>query len=229
MEFRFIINLNYILAINWKTLASQLYKSSVSKVDCVGEYLHDLIEFLVFDLNTSYDKIHLIGHSLGAHIAGVAGSLVQNDKISRITGLDPAFPRFHLTDSNRRLNKNDAKFVDIIHTSGNSLGIFEAIGHADFYPNGGVAEQPGCSGIGELFASLCSHTRASLYYAESIMNLGAFPSISCPSWSEYLLNNCNSSDIIHMGHNALQSSNGRYYLATKTSSPFSYQYEITHL
>lgn len=199
------------------------------QVNCVGEYLHDLIEFLINDLKSSSDKIHLIGHSLGAHIAGVAGSLMKNKKIGRITGLDPAFPRFHLSDPNRRLCKNDAQFVDVIHTAGNSLGIYEAIGHVDFYPNGGVSEQPGCNGIGELVASLCSHTRASLYYAESIQNQNAFPCVNCPSWSEYLLNNCNSSYIIHMGHNASNSSRGRFYLTTKSSPPFSHKYEITYL
>lgn len=43
-----------------------------------------------------------------------------------------------------RLEKNDSHFVDIIHTSAGFLGIKEAIGHVDFYPNGGVPPQPGC-------------------------------------------------------------------------------------
>lgn len=38
------------------------------------------------------------------------------------------------------IDKSDANFVDIIHTNGNSLGLFKPLGHIDFYPNGGVAQ-----------------------------------------------------------------------------------------
>lgn len=71
------------------------------------------------------DKIHLIGHSLGAHISGFAGkgyqSLTYGQKLPRITGLDPANPCFHDTTSNNRLDETDARFVDVIHTN---LGVF---------------------------------------------------------------------------------------------------------
>lgn len=60
------------------------------------------------------------------------------------SGLDPAFPLFDQGSPHRRLSPSDAKFVDIIHTDGGLLGNPHAIGHADFYPNGGTPLQPGC-------------------------------------------------------------------------------------
>lgn len=45
------------------------------------------------------------------------------------------------------LDKNDADFVDIIHSSAGSLGYMDPIGDVDFYPNNGKAHQPGCKGI----------------------------------------------------------------------------------
>jgi len=44
------------------------------------------------------------------------------------------------SDPKYRININDANFVDIIHTNGNSLGLLKPLGHIDFYPNGGKAQ-----------------------------------------------------------------------------------------
>ena len=74
---------------------------------------------------------HCVGHSLGAHICGFTGATLNNIsdlRLSRISGLDPAGPLFtsdvpypfnFLNISPRaRLNKDDADFVDVIHTDG---------------------------------------------------------------------------------------------------------------
>jgi len=49
-------------------------------------------------------------------------------------------PLYKNTDPKYRINKNDAAFVDIIHTNGNSFGLFKLLGHIDFYPNGGKVQ-----------------------------------------------------------------------------------------
>lgn len=72
--------------------------------------------------------------------------------------MDPAGPKFCVGEE-KRLDKSDAEFVDIIHTNDADycsylfisllhltqaqFGFDTPIGHVDFYPNGG-AEQPGC-------------------------------------------------------------------------------------
>ena len=48
----------------------------------------------------------------------------------------------------RKLSKNDANFVDIIHSNSGAFpqaaSLWDPLGHQDFYPNGGY-DQPGCS------------------------------------------------------------------------------------
>ena len=93
----------------------------------------------------------IVGHSLGAHVAGNAGFHTKNGKFGRITGLDPAYPVIHkLATIDDRLDSSDAVFVDIIHSCGGVLGFFDPLGHADFYPNAGVPVQPGCCCVAEI-------------------------------------------------------------------------------
>lgn len=96
-----------------------------------------------------------LGHSLGAHVAGNAASSVKHGKIGRVTGLDPALPGFHVLESNEgRLDASDAQFVDVIHSCGGILGYLNPLGTVDFYPNAGVAVQPGCCCVPEILGNL---------------------------------------------------------------------------
>lgn len=61
-----------------------------------------------------------------------------------LTGLDPALPLFYSAHFNRRLSRNDAKFVDVIHTNALVQGQLAPCGDVDFYVNGGLS-QPGCN------------------------------------------------------------------------------------
>jgi hypothetical protein len=94
-------------------------------------------------------------------------------KVGRVTGLDPAAPFFAEEDS--RIGKDSGLFVDVIHTTAAAVftTIADALGHADFYPNGERGPQPGCAEPWEwllwpFVGGGCSHIRAAGYYAESI-------------------------------------------------------------
>lgn len=69
--------------------------------------------------------------------------------------MDPALPGFGFNIREDRISKDDAEYVDIIHTCAGVLGILEGLGHADFYPNGGKPAQPGCLGLQQVFLIEC--------------------------------------------------------------------------
>lgn len=59
--------------------------------------------------------------------------------------MDPAAPGFEIFPVTlQKLSKENADFVDVIHTAGGTFGYLESLGHVDFYPNDGTAPQPGC-------------------------------------------------------------------------------------
>ena len=78
-------------------------------------------------------------------------------------------------DPSKRLSSSDALFVDVIHTAGGPVAIEDALGHADFYPNGGAASQPGCHRKDQLpLDTRCSHQVAAKLFVQSIRDKGKF-------------------------------------------------------
>lgn len=74
---------------------------------------------------------------------------------SYFSGLDPARPYFEYPpqENSGKLDLTDAEYVDVIHTCAGLLGFQEPIGTADFYPNNGIAPQPGCDNIIKFFGT----------------------------------------------------------------------------
>lgn len=136
-----------MIFVDWSKTNHFPYTQATANTQMVGAEVSLLINELIVNHGGDPQLIHLIGHSLGAHAAGYAGSRIT-PRVSRITGLDPAGPYFEWTDPRVRLDPTDAQFVDIIHTDGQAhvqlgLGLLQPLGHVDFYPNGGL-EQPQC-------------------------------------------------------------------------------------
>ncbi|KAB0405746.1 hypothetical protein E2I00_001587 [Balaenoptera physalus] len=123
---------------------------AVNNLCIVGAEVAYVIDVLVKIFGYSPYKVHLIGYSLGAHLAGEAGS--RTPGLGRITGLDPTGPGFHNTPNEVRLDLSDANSVDVIHTNEVrflfelGVGTINACGHLDFYPNGGK-HMPGCEDL----------------------------------------------------------------------------------
>lgn len=111
-----------------------------------------------------------------------------------LIGLDPAGPFFFKQVHRDRLDKTDAKFVQVVHTCAGKLGFNDSLGHADYWPNGGH-HQPGCE-HDEL--GMCSHGRAYQYFAESLRS-GKFKSWHCNSYDHFLTGACKTNSHSFIG------------------------------
>lgn len=206
---------NYnVIGVNWAGAEDLLYIVARYRVEDVGKMVAQFVDRIVAENGLNVSSIHLIGHSLGAHIVGVAGRNVKSGRISKITGLDPALPLF-FKGGKDTLSKQDADFVEVVHSCMGIVGMISDIGHIDFYPNGGLPFQPGCS-----VDLVCSHGRSFEYYAESIVKPTAFLGTYCESLLAYELGQCDNNIKLYMNGNISTSERGSYYMKTRSSSPY---------
>ncbi|KAG7310543.1 hypothetical protein JYU34_003331 [Plutella xylostella] len=207
-----------IIVVDWGVAANVNYILASYNVAMVGRHLTHFLNFLI-DEGVSMDDVHLIGHSLGAHVVGIAGAYVQKGPIDTITGLDPALPLFTVGNKDARLDKHDARHVEVIHTCGGYLGFASPLGHIDFYPNGGT-RQPGC---GIDYRGLCAHNRAHMFFAESITSDVEFTAVRCSSYDElYYTGSCRGTgETLPMGGFDIHyGKDGIYYLKTNAEKPY---------
>ena len=129
-----------VILVDWRLGNKLPYTQATANTQVVGAEVALLVDSYISKNFITSDHVHVIGHSLGAQAAGYAGQRVRS-KLGRITGLDPAGPWFLNTKPEVRLDSTDAKFVDVIHSDKPDvlylgLGIGQAAGDVDFYPNG---------------------------------------------------------------------------------------------
>ncbi|XP_034485363.1 vitellogenin-1 [Drosophila innubila] len=204
------------VALDAASFVDTLYSWSAFNTDEIGLHLaHGLVKLL--DV-VSVDKIHLIGHSLGAHIVGAAGRYMQQltgKMVPRITGLDPAKPCFNEGETLSGLLRGDATFVDVIHSNPGVLGKRDPMGDVDFYPGGLSALPTGCITV------TCAHARAWEYFEESIYpgNERNFMAIRCSSIQGLRKNKCVGDDY-PMGIAAPPSLKGNYFLDINAAKPY---------
>ncbi|XP_077523833.1 inactive pancreatic lipase-related protein 1-like [Amblyomma americanum] len=222
-----------VIVVDWKKGAAQpRYLTAARNAPMPGVLLSMLLQKMIQSSKRALErqKVHVVGFSLGAQVAGFCGRhflLSTKTKIGRITGLDPAGPLFD--NSQACLSKNDAEFVDVIHTNAGKLlsfryGLNKAAGHADFWPNGG-SDQPGCTS-GILRLKTCSHDKGPGMFTESLTNHGCkFKSYHCAGgWAEYKTGYCQKKarpqDIGEMGYYSHdRQGRGDQYLITYEKPP----------
>ncbi|XP_034944017.1 phospholipase A1 member A [Chelonus insularis] len=167
------------------------------------------------------ESIHVLGYSVGAHIGGLIANHLPDDKLGRITGLDPTIFFYMNGNRSRDLDQTDAHFVDVIHTGAGILGQWGPTGHVDFYVNGG-SSQPGCATSSILQTLSCDHTKVTPYYIESITTKAGFWAAPCANLLSYLIGWCNPADHewILMGEDTPHTARGIYYLSTNARKPY---------
>ncbi|XP_053996741.1 pancreatic lipase-related protein 2-like isoform X1 [Hylaeus anthracinus] len=219
-----------VILVDWAKLAGlPWYVTAVRNTKIVGPQVARFVKWLDAQGAVPFSKLHVIGFSLGAEIAGFMGKALAPRKVGRITGLDPAYPLYKNTGREGHLTAADATFVDVIHTDGGNFGFPNPLGHVDFYPNGGKPIQPGCT-LGNVIRRsvsriinqyiVCGHNRAWMLYAESVTNPSGFPASRCPRWRPDIRANCIWTPEVLMGYAVPSTVRGKFYLRTNGNPPY---------
>jgi pancreatic triacylglycerol lipase len=75
-----------VVVVDWSGGSLVQYIQSTANIRLVALEVAYLLKYLKERYRLSYADVHLVGHSLGAHLAGHVGSLLPG--IGRITGED---------------------------------------------------------------------------------------------------------------------------------------------
>ncbi|KAF5303392.1 hypothetical protein FQA39_LY09983 [Lamprigera yunnana] len=192
-----------IISVDWQPGAEPPFQQAIANARVVA------LEITAFlksgEANFDDGTVEIIGHGVGAHIAGYVG---HSFKINKITALDPTGPYFEYMPAIVRLDPDDANFVEVLHTDAHtskSQGTMTNMGHLDFFINGAF-QQPHCNESNHLpkFTKLnrnmlkegdiipaCSHKRSFKYYIEALENDNCeFVGFKCDSYNEFLEGKC---------------------------------------
>uniref|UniRef100_A0A0K8T3S3 Lipase domain-containing protein n=1 Tax=Lygus hesperus TaxID=30085 RepID=A0A0K8T3S3_LYGHE len=232
-----------VFTVDWsRGAAGPNYFQAVANTRVVATLVARFLRKLVERKWCSTSNLHLIGQSLGAHLASYVATNLTN--VAEITGLDPAQPWFENNAVETHLDPSDAQFVQVVHTNvlpfwpSFGLGISKPTGHVDFYINGGTV-QPGCtkeerllnylseklSGIVEWLA--CSHLKAQEYYIDSLCRPFSCKYTGVP-WEpsnkdppEHRGQDCRVDSCQQMGLlSRFLPARGSFYISTNDSVPF---------
>ncbi|XP_010292003.1 PREDICTED: phospholipase A1 member A [Phaethon lepturus] len=178
-----------VIAVDWVYGSTGAYPSAVENVTQLALSISQFISKLLA-LGVSGTSIHIIGVSLGAHVGGLVGHF-HGGQLGRITGLDPAGPKYTRASPEERLDPGDALFVEAIHTDADNFGIRIPVGHIDYFVNGGK-DQPGCPrfiSAGYKYL-ICDHMRAVHLYVSALKYSCPMVAFPCASHQDFLNGHC---------------------------------------
>ncbi|KAL0808971.1 hypothetical protein ABMA28_012628 [Loxostege sticticalis] len=201
-----------VIVVDWSAGAGSInYATAVANTLTAGEGIARFINWLNRATGAVPAHYHIVGHSLGAHQAGIIGRNVDGS-IAYITALEAA--QLGFINNDNRFRADDGAYTEVIHTNAGVLGFLNTLGHVDFYPNGGVG-MPGCD------SQECDHARSYFYLTESLIT-GGFTGRRCLTVAAALTGNCLMPGTLRMG--GLVAKTGRtgiFHLETNAAPPFS--------
>ncbi|KAJ8980763.1 hypothetical protein NQ317_013768 [Molorchus minor] len=214
------IGTNKVFGVEWSSHSQRNYLHSARATKKVGEVVGEFIINLTKNDTKMLSNIHIVGHSLGAQIAGFAGKQVKDlssgQQIGRITGLDAAAPLFEFPikkPDRLRIAKEDASYVDGIHTNMGFFGVVSSFGDADYYVNYGGPIQPECVDVNILEALQCSHSEARIIFTRSITSKD-FIATSCSRHLKAITNTCENNKTAVLGEHTSTDAKGNYFYNT---------------
>jgi len=158
-----------VISINWKKVWYKFSKRPDMRMFHIGGVAGHFLKDLIEQSGVNLEDVHVIGFSYGGQVGSNMCKKFQEltgEKVPRFTALDPGSIGFRKpSEKKHAVNKNDARLVDVIHTSAD-IGTPAPAGHIDFYPNGGDLRK--------------GHKKAVAFYEKTILG------------KEYATWNCNT-------------------------------------
>uniref|UniRef100_A0A034WDN4 phospholipase A1 member A n=2 Tax=Bactrocera dorsalis TaxID=27457 RepID=A0A034WDN4_BACDO len=233
-----------VIMLDWSAISMDISYGRISRqLHEIATNLLEFTQFLHLVSGVPYESIYLVGHSAGAHIAGLAGKQLRPERYGAIYALDPAGLVQLPLGEDKRLAPNDAIYTESIHTDIALLGNPSTkLTQAAFFVNWGLG-QPHCpNATAAEFDFACDHFAALYYFAESLRQPRAFGATQCRrcngrglfSNSRILLDEwdcgCTNADktgecpmTVFMGGEPAVPKNGTFYLSTRSKpQPFGY-------
>ncbi|XP_075528051.1 pancreatic lipase-related protein 2-like isoform X2 [Dermacentor variabilis] len=194
-----------VIIVDWQGGNALPYTQATANTRLVGAEIALLVNKLEKAFGAKRETFHILGHSLGSHVAGYAGERLPG--LGRITGLDPADPYFQHMPKEVRLDPTDARLVDVLHTDGASVFDISAR------------------------SVVCNHERAVDYFLDSITEREctslAFACISFETFRSGRCSDCGNNGRLcaRMGMHAdswrpVDNTSVQMYLHTMAEAPF---------
>ncbi|XP_070116570.1 inactive pancreatic lipase-related protein 1 isoform X4 [Equus przewalskii] len=154
------------ICVDWKKGSQTTYTQAANNVRVVGAQVAQMLGMLSANYSYSPSQVHLIGHSLGAHVAGEAGS--RTPGLGRITGFG---------------TKQQMGHLDFFPNGGEEMPGCEKNALSQIVDLDGI-----WAGTRDFVA--CNHLRSYKYYSESILSPDGFAAYPCDSYRAFESNKC---------------------------------------